>query len=175
MSRPDDLEPGIYVAVTELNGHYQCKNGAPMCTGEPMLILAVSLPYVAMLDSSGVKCAMDTRCVTLQKMTKEYARVFMKRQRARKLTGPEHPMCGCGPIPLEGLLLSSVSPKKPYRKPKVAVEKVKYNPHLPNPVYTYGFPTCPKCDGIVLQYSKAVKCLICPKCEQRVNAVRGNS
>lgn len=150
MSRIDDLDIGTYVAISHINGEYQTHKGQPMVTGEPMLILAISLPFIAVQDTSGVKCAVDVRVVTLQKMSKEYARVFF-----RKLKGT---CCG-KPVVDTGKLKSSVYGD---------------NPHLPDPILDNGWPMCPRCKDITLNYSSSLKCLVCPRCEQRVRTGKRN-
>lgn len=149
MSRVDDLNVGDYVAVTAVEGDYETRRGEPICTREPILILAISLPFVAVRDTSNCKVSIDTRVVVLQKLSKEYARVFIQgkcKAKSKKIEDinfkSNHPMCRCEPI---------------------------HNPHLPEAVVISGQLLCPKCrdEGNVL--SRQGNFLVCPKCEQRVN------
>jgi hypothetical protein len=76
--RAIDLKQGMYITATAVNGEYMEKRtGRPLCTGEPLQVLEVSLPFVAIKDACGMTCAMDTRLLTFTRVSKAYAKCFM--------------------------------------------------------------------------------------------------
>jgi predicted RNA-binding Zn-ribbon protein involved in translation (DUF1610 family) len=72
MTTPDDLDRGMYIALTGDKGDEEID---PFLDGEPLRVMAVSLPFIAVSDGD-VTFAIDNRQVTYQKLTKEYVRAM---------------------------------------------------------------------------------------------------
>lgn len=104
MTAIDDLKVGMWIAVTKL--HYsQCEwgHGPVAYGGEPLRILAISLPFLCVHDGEKV-ISLDCRIVEVQKLTPQYVRAMRQvqvrppqvRRKRRKRDPMLCPRCRCG-------------------------------------------------------------------------------
>lgn len=84
----DDLEPGLWIAVTGIPDDENDQIDSPfgpirrraMFDGTPLEVIAVSLPFVAVTDGQNV-FAIDTRTVVFTRMHKSYVKAMLTRMR----------------------------------------------------------------------------------------------
>lgn len=102
MTTPDDLDPGMFIAVT---GSKNGDDEFDFYDGEPLKVCAISLPFIA-VDDGEMVYAIDARRVIFQKVSRRYARAMrdglsFSRPRAvfpNESTPPspyDCPRCGC--------------------------------------------------------------------------------
>lgn len=86
MTRVDDLRRGDYVCIVR-NTPMETQASQDVYVqyaGTPYHIKAISLPFVAVRDPNDQLVAFDTRVLTLQKVTKQYAKLFQSPKRCPK-------------------------------------------------------------------------------------------
>lgn len=79
----DDISVGDYLVITHINGEFLNRKDNQIVSGEPLKLLALGLPFLAVLRCDGHRASIDTRVVTVQKVPEEYGRAI--RQRKRKV------------------------------------------------------------------------------------------
>jgi len=93
MTYIDDLDVGMFVAILDQPEQERSPFGFPMWitedderrkrktsgTGEPLEILAISLPFLCVTDGKR-RFSVDTRAVDLQKLGKDYVREMRSRE-----------------------------------------------------------------------------------------------
>jgi hypothetical protein len=122
MTAIDDLKPGMFIAVTQLGrqedtgfgGMDFAMFGRPRAitySGQPLEVLAVSLPFVSVTDGRQV-CAIDVRDARVQKLDRRYVAAMTadatkaientnRKRRRKKKSKPDPtlcPRCKCGKL-----------------------------------------------------------------------------
>lgn len=97
--RPDDLEPGQWVAVQALLGAacagercdcYTCRSArGELFTGDPFEVLAVALPFVAVRNLAGRVSSLDVRALGLVRVGENY--VAARRADGQTSSPPDPP------------------------------------------------------------------------------------
>lgn len=89
----DDINPGDVVAVCDYKGLRRAGMDGDF-SGTPQIVLAVSLPFLALNDGSETR-ALDTRTWAVQKLSTQFVQVMTQRQVEVQQSDPYAcPRCG---------------------------------------------------------------------------------